>query len=233
MRFNRSILALAIALVLSGGVFAGGNDLTYEITVTNLTVAQQFTPILAVAHRDSIGLFEAGEAASAELAAIAEAGDIEPMLALLGTVPNLVGGTAVNPGLLDAGATTTITLEAPRAFNRLSLASMLIPTNDTFMAVDTVRLPRFGESVTYALAYDAGSEPNDQSCANMPGPRCPGGVGLSPEPDEGDEGIIVISNGFHDLGAVDENGAEVLGPVRYDWRNPVARVTIKRVRGSH
>lgn len=224
----RSILAAAL-LVLAAPALAAGPTVQYEVTITNLTVAQQFTPILAVAHKDEISLFESGAAASPELAALAEAGDLAPMTALLGTVPELVGGSAINEGLLDPGASATIVVETRRGFSRLSVASMLIPTNDTFMAVDSVRLPRFGESVTYALAYDAGSEPNDQSCANMPGPRC-GGEGLSPDPDPGDEGIVVISNGFHDLGTVDADGAEVLGPRRYDWRNPVARVTISRIR---
>ena len=74
-------------------------------------------------------------------------------------------------------------------------------------------------------AYDAGTEDNDQSCANIPGPRC-GGEGFV---SGGGEGFVHISNGFHDLGDTDENGAEVLGPATYDWRNSVARITVKRI----
>ncbi len=77
-------------------------------------------------------------------------------------------------------------------------------------------------------AYDAGTEANDQSCANIPGPRC-GGEGYNGEPGEGDEGFIHIGNGFHDLGDTDSNGAEVLGPFTYDWRNSVARIIVRRM----
>ena len=72
---------------------------------------------------------------------------------------------------------------------------MLIPTNDTFVALDSVRLPRVGSTARLAIAYDAGTEANDQNCNNMPGPRC-GGVGFSPGPNVGDEGYVYVSNGF-------------------------------------
>ena len=75
-------------------------------------------------------------------------------------------------------------------------------------------------------AYDAGTEYNDQDCANIPGPRC-GGAGFDPVPAEGDEGYVHISNGFHELDA--EPIVEILGPHVYDWRNPVAVITVTRV----
>jgi hypothetical protein len=106
---------------------------------------------------------------------------------------------------------------------------MLIPTNDTFFALNQQRLPLRGSATYLVPAYDAGSEANDQNCANIPGPRC-GGAGSSPGNNEGDEGFVHIGNGFHELGSVGENGAEVLGPLMYDWRNPVARITVRRVR---
>jgi hypothetical protein len=106
---------------------------------------------------------------------------------------------------------------------------MLIPTNDSFVALEGVPLPVLGARDLHAPAYDAGTEANDQSCARIPGPRC-GGAGYDPEPADGDEGHISISNGFHELGEVDDAGSEVLGPFLYDWRNPVARVTVRRKR---
>ena len=75
-------------------------------------------------------------------------------------------------------------------------------------------------------AYDAGTEANDQNCANIPGPRC-GGTGYVAEAGEGDEGFIHIGNGFHELGSEDADGSEILGPQTYDWRNNVARITVR------
>jgi len=42
-----------------------------------------------------------------------------------------------------------------------------------------------------------------------------------------------VGNGFHELGDEDADGFEVLGPATYDWRNPVAKVTITAKRGGH
>ena len=74
-------------------------------------------------------------------------------------------------------------------------------------------------------AWDAGTEANDQNCLHIPGPRC-GGEALS-APAATDEGYVCLSNGFHDLG---DGTGEVLKPSEYTWNNPVALVTIKRIR---
>ena len=127
-----------------------------------------------------------------------------------------VKGIADSGGLLGPGHTVTIKVRAHGA-NRVSLAAMLVPTNDAFVALNSVRAPHKG-SVTYtAVAYDAGSEPNDEMCVNIPGP-C-GGEGLSMDVDG--EGFVHVHAGIH--GIADLKAAD------YDWRNPVARVTIKRV----
>ena len=228
---KRRVALLLPALILTTALvpaLAAPGDARYEITVTNIAPAQTFTPILGVAHTGGIALFELGSPAGSELESLAEAGNVDPLNALLSTVPDLVGGTAISGGLLSPGATATFALEAPRGFRYLSLAAMLIPTNDTFMAVDSMPLPvRRGEVVAYALGFDAGTEANDQNCANMPGPRC-GGAALS-DPADSDEGFVAISNGFHELGSTDGQGNEILSPSPYDWRNPVARVTVRRI----
>lgn len=216
-------IATAALLLFAGSLAA--NAAEYEITITNITKGQTFTPILGVAHKSDVALFELGQPAAPELADLAESGDVGPLAAIAGTVPDLVGGYSVSPGLLAPGASATFTLEAPRGFNRLSLAAMLIPTNDTFVAVDSLRLPSHGERQTFGLAYDAGSEFNDQNCNNIPGPRC-GGEGNSAPADD-DEGHVSVSNGFHDL--PQSVSGEVLGPFTYDWRNPVAQVTVRRI----
>lgn len=105
---------------------------------------------------------------------------------------------------------------------------MLIPTNDTFVSLNSVELPRFGQRTYVALAYDAGTEANDQNCANIPGPRCKG-EGVS-APADSDEGFVHVSNGFHELGSADDPDNEILGPMPYDWNNPVAMVTVRRIR---
>jgi hypothetical protein len=205
-------------LSLCGTAFAA----RWQVEVTNVTPGQSFTPILAVAHYPPTHLLALGEAASPGLAVLAEGGDTAPLTAEIEGLRG-VGPVQTIGGLLGPGETRSFEVEA-RVGQNLSLAAMLIPTNDTFFAVDAVLLPLIGRVTVQALAYDAGSEPNDQSCANIPGPRC-GGVGASPTPNPGDEGFVHVGNGFHDLG----DAPGVLKPAHYDWNNPVAVVTIRRI----
>jgi hypothetical protein len=192
----------------------------WQVEVTNVTPGQSFTPILAVTHYPPLKLFEVGQPASPGLATLAEAGDTAPLTMELRAQRRTAAAQTVD-GLLGPGETRSFEVEG-RVGQNLSLAAMLIPTNDTFFAMNSVTLPLAGRVTVEALAYDAGSEVNDQDCANIPGPRC-GGVGASPAPGKGDEGFVHVGNGFHDL------GQGVLAPAHYDWNNPVAIVTIRRM----
>jgi hypothetical protein len=108
--------------------------------------------------------------------------------------------------------------------DRLSLAAMLIPTNDAFMALNAVALPLPGHSGNHqAVAYDAGSEVNDELCSSIPGPNfaeCGGSGGGARA--GGGEGFVHVHRGMHGIGDFKPN-------VR-DWRNPVAQVTVRLVR---
>ena len=220
----RSIALAMTVLLLAAGAQASNHVLTYEITITNITKGQTFTPQLVATHNASVRLFTLGQPASPALEILAEGGDTQPLtdaLLNLGANPQTIGG------LLGPGETATVYVAAhPREL--LSFAAMLIPTNDTFAALDRVPLPRHRTSRHVALGYDAGTEANDQNCANIPGPRC-GGEGFSGGSQDGDEGYVHVGNGFHELGADDGAGNEVLGPLTYDWRNPVAEVTVRRL----
>ncbi len=222
MKQGIKVAIAAFAMVVGFSAMAA----EFEVEITNITRGQTFTPILVVAHDPDISLFQLGQPALPELAELAESGATGPLEALLGTLRD-VGDTSASTGLLGPGETTTVTVEAGGKFNHISFAAMLIPTNDTFVAIDTVRIPQGNQrKEVFGIAYDAGSEANDQNCDNMPGPRC-GGEGAS-EPADSDEGYVYVGNGFHSLPQGD--GGEILGPLVYDWRNPVARVKISRVR---
>ena len=220
--------ALAAVSLLAGSLASAddGYNRKYEVTITNLTPGQSFTPQLVATHSKKVALFELGQPAGKALEVLAEGGDTAPLTEVLLGSPYDVVDVQTVPGLLGPGQSATVIVEATRFERFLSMAAMLIPTNDTFVAIDTVPLPRHRRSAT-ALAYDAGTEANDQNCLNIPGPRC-GGEGYSPGSNEGDEGFVHVSNGFHGLPATE--AGEVLGPQVYDWRNPVARVEVRRIR---
>lgn len=223
-------LAAVAALAFTATPAVADRGVYYEVTITNITQGQTFTPLLLATHKPSVGLFEVGDKAGVELEMLAESGATGPLAEALKNAGRAVGDIEEGDSLLVPGDSITFKLRGDPRRQFLSLAAMLIPTNDTFVALDTVRLPWRGSTRYYARAYDAGTEANDQSCANMPGPRC-GGEGYSPVPGPGDEGFVHVGNGFHELGNEDADGFEVLGPATYDWRNPVAKVTIVAKRG--
>ncbi|MEE9346230.1 MAG: spondin domain-containing protein [Methylococcales bacterium] len=217
------IILFITLLITANLVVAGGR---YKVSITNITKGQTFTPQMVATHARRVNLFTLGKAASDSLGILAESGNPEPLTNDLLAKGRAVSDVQTIAGLLAPGQTSTIEMTSRHGY--LSVAAMLIPTNDTFMAVNTVRLPRRG-SVTYtALGYDAGTEQNDQNCVHIPGPRCDGEPN-SPAADT-DEGFVYVSNGFHDLGSFDDDENDILGPATYDWRNPVAMIRITRIR---
>ncbi len=202
--------------------FGGGR---FEVKVTNLTRGQQFTPILVASHRVGVRLFSLGDPASSQLAILAEEGNTAPLAALLLANPS-VRDVKAGSGLTDPGKTTTLTVDAPGAFDHVSVAAMLIPTNDAFFAINGVEGPRGNRELTlFSPAYDSGSERNDELCASIPGPlfmECNNGPGGGLAPSGGEEGFVHIHAGIHGIGN--------FMPARRDWRNPVARINIRRIR---
>lgn len=222
-------LGLALALVATGALADDKARAVYEVSITNITKGQTFTPQLIAIHNDSVALFELGAPASAELEVLAEDGSTAPLTELLKDQGKNVGAVMTIGALLPPGATAIAILDTPAKHDFLSTAGMLIPTNDTFFAVNRHPLPQRGSVTVFAQAYDAGTEANDQNCGSIPGPRC-GGAGLSAGVNAGDEGFVHVGNGFHELAARDGATGEVLQPFQYDWRNPVAMIRIKRLR---
>ncbi|MBK8184520.1 MAG: spondin domain-containing protein [Candidatus Competibacteraceae bacterium] len=222
MKFSNTALAsLLLAIPLAGAnaqsvARFGDQNSTYEVTVTNVTRGAFFTPILVVSHRPDVSLFTLGQPASAEMAILAEGGDIAPLAQAL-RADSRVASVANSEGLLEPGRSVTVRVPA-QGTDRISLAAMILPTNDGFIALNGVSIPRSGSQAYMALGYDAGSEPNDELCESIPGPQC-GGDG--PSPSVGGENFVHVHAGIH--------GIADLKADEYDWRNPMAAVTIKRV----
>lgn len=208
--YTKSILGMT--LLLPALAMA---DKMYEVTVTNITKSMSFTPIIGITHSSSQALFSVGDAASQAIIDIAEGGNTSTLVDSLEEGTN----TATSEGLLAPGASTSFTITGDSYFSRFSLASMLLPTNDTFVAVNNEFLPYYGSRTYLANAYDAGSETNDELCANIPGPTC-GGTPFSP--DDAGEGYIYPSPGVH--------GEADLARSSYGFSGAVAKVVIKVIR---
>lgn len=169
---------------------AGAGEL--NITVTNVADSAfpgTLTPPLWAVHTDGIAMFETGMAASAELESLAEDGETSGLEGVLsGSAEVGASGSGSNPIGPDDTFTFTVT---PDATNRwLSLASMIIPSNDTFLGLDSVELADDQgdlRSVTdiqtdidaALMAYDAGTEANQAGA---------GGVDMAPQQSGPDTG---------------------------------------------
>jgi hypothetical protein len=205
--------------------------------VKNLTHGTYFTPFLVTAHGADTYLFHAGEAASDELQAMAEGGDISGLSALVGGAD---ADTVENPanGLLASGQTVDdIQLNTDQSGNAyLSLVAMLLPTNDGFVGLDSLHLPTTPGTYTYYLnGYDAGTEANDEL---ITGGGAPGAAGIPAAPggDGGINGTGVTSTESNSvvhihrgvLGDGDANGGDSdLDVTIHRWLNPVAKLIVE------
>ena len=222
-RFTRRAAIAALATVALGAQ-ANEGRWTYEVTVTNITYNQRFTPLLLATHKPELRFFTLGQPATPELVVLAEEGNVAPLRTLLQASP-LVHATAAGSSLLEPGKSISFQIQGNPWRDRLSLAAMLIPTNDAFVSLDAVQLPYPGwPTQTYtARAYDAGSEVNDELCSSIPGPffaECGGSGGGGKV--NGGEGFVHVHRGIHGVGNLKAG--------ERDWRNPVAEVRVRLVR---
>jgi hypothetical protein len=209
-------------------------DLSIEIT--NLTHATYFTPLLVAIHDHKTDLFEPGREASYNLQAMAEGGDIS---GLLEDVLSAGGDAVVDPagGLLAPGQSTRAQLELEgRANSRLSIVAMLLPTNDGFVGLDALKIPRKPGSYTLHLTgYDAGTEANDELITGGGAPNVPG-IPADPGGNAGTGGISEVAADHNQsvhvhrgiLGDMDPlGGSSDLDSRVHRWINPVARVVLQ------
>ena len=217
------VLVFFITALLGAG-FAYGKDYSrkYEVTITNITPGQIFSPPVVITHKHNFTLFNLGETASDELVALAEDGMTAPLVELADNYHRTTSEVAEGP--VFPGESITVEIEAKPGAWYLSLAGMLVTTNDAFVAVRGMQIPLKGKSVMEAAAYDAGSEYNSEDCSFIPGPPCGNGGVRDPE---GAEGYVHIHSGIHGIGP--EDAENMVEPSLHDWRNPVAIIKVRRI----
>lgn len=220
-RFFSTGIFLALLFLASGFSFAKQAKYTgkYAVTITNATRGQIFSPPLVIGHNRGFRLFELGVEAGEELAALAEDGDPSLLTALIDTnYPDI--HYAVAGGVVLPGHSITVEITLDRYTRLISVAGMLVTSNDAFFAVRDVWIPFKGKVVLEAEAYDAGSERNSEDCNFIPGPPCDSPFKRDAEDAEG---YVHIHAGIH--GGANSN----LIPAEHDWRNPVAQIKIRRI----
>jgi Spondin_N len=221
LAFTVGALAIGPAAGSDDGDDDGRRTTLWRVTIQNLTPpgpgapgSQPLSPPLFVVHSSRADVWSVGEIASHGVAAIAEDANnsvLESALPQLDGVKSVVTGAG---GPIPSGATRTYTVETKGKFNRLSVLTMLVNTNDAFTGLDSLRAHGRGATVE-TMAYDAGSERNNELKSHIPGPCCGNAFVRAPEGN-----LIRMHEGITGRGELD--------PVQYDWDGPPARITIER-----
>lgn len=227
---TNTILGVSALFLASSNVMA--QDLS--ITLTNLTQGLHFTPIIASAHKSDNHIFMSGSAATVELQTMAEGGDISGLASML---QNADANTVENPasGLLAPSMSTTFMLSNDSANTHLSIAAMILPSNDGFVGLDSWKIPT--EAGTYTInlnAYDAGTEANNE-VVNGGGALGVLGIPAAPGGDAGTNGTGVTDTETNTMihihrGTLGDDmmdgGKSDLNNSIHRWLNPVAKLTI-------
>ena len=227
---KKSFILLAVAFASSTTM---AQDLS--ITVTNLTTGLHFTPVVTAAHSGDNNLFMLGEMASPEVQAMAEGGDVSGLVSVLSGIDANVNENPAG-GLLAPAMSASFELSNDEANTHLSLAAMVLPSNDGFVGLDSWEIPtEMGTYTVYLNAYDAGTEANDE----VRGSGAPGEAGMPVPPPLNDSfgmnGTGVTDTESNDkvhvhrgsLGDDDMNaGASDINNSVHRWLNPVAKLTI-------
>ena len=251
MDISKSWARRCFAVCLTLGVLVGltgcpapGNR-RYLVSIRNIS-NQPLGPVAVATHASTTSFWRLGEAASAGIKTVAELGDPSTLIAemeadtdateVVGTgIPfPSVGRTVPRFGPFDDGGAD---LTDAQAFiiegaegDVISLASMLIGTNDGFWGLDSVALPASGFTIYSAAGYDAGTEDNDELDENIDDGASILGPAVIPgdEPDDdvaGDNGGVATDP----VGIITDHPGIVGNgdiPADFNWTGPVAVVTI-------
>ncbi len=215
--------AAALALALIATPASGEAHVTYTVTIENLTAGQPFTPPVVTTHSSDLDIFETGQTASAEIQAIAENGNNDPLVALLGGSSAVVDSTTGTAPVMP-GETATLTVTGlPGGF--ISTAMMLICTNDGFTGLDSVPLPATGSTTVDTNAYDAGTENNTEDFADIV-PPCQSLIGVESADEGTGESNPALAEGGVIAAHAGIQGGTDLTTDDHGWTDPVARITV-------
>ncbi len=229
MKRNHFYLATVplLAMTLLAGCYHRDDDrVSYEVRVTNLTEAQPLSPLAVILHRDGYAIWQVGSAASDGLERLAEGGNPDALLLEASANPAVITTVADSTAILP-GTSSSVTLMSHAKGNlALSLATMLVNTNDGFTGIKAEILDGLARQQSRSItvrAYDAGTEANSESVATVPGPAA-GGEGYNTVRDDRDSvgghpGVISSDDGL--------SGSALNASHRFD--SPVALVTITRL----
>lgn len=231
---------ILVAMVLGALTALPAQAQSFLVTFENLqpTNGFSFTPVWIASHDGTFDVFNGGAAASPELEALAELGDVGPLRGLFagsgaGIDRALPGNGfgAGSPPIFTPGDSATISLNDGGDY--FSFASMIIPSNDAFIGNSdpmtyNIGNLNVGDSLTIDITrfYDAGTEvndPTDGAAFSTDGTTPPNGQGGT------DENGNVTLGDFANFNATFLNTNTPNGQVTAGLQNVLGRITITAV----
>ena len=202
----------------------------FEITLTNLTGGQTLSPAIFAAHAAGVKLAVPGLPANPAIVMLAEGGStagLEALAAEAGANVQIAMNADMTRRYTMPGQSSTVTITADMVNSSLSVGSMLVSTNDAFIAlIDEPLFDADGMPVSKTIelmAYDAGSEDNTEMASDIPGP-----LGLDAEVDPpGSNARVPTEGGVIAAHPGIQGGADV--SEAFAWTEPTATLTITPV----
>jgi hypothetical protein len=237
---NSTIFKMAsgtVASLLAASVHA----VDFNVKVTNLTHGMYLGDVQIAAHPQNQGVPISGDASGTGIQTLAETGDVSDLVAEFeanSTSPDLATLTDTGDGKTGPGESIAADFTSAAANVRLTILSKISPTNDGFVALNSIIIPTEPGLYTFnMIAYDAGTEANDEVVY----------VGTD---TVGVQGIAIAALGDMNTGTngsgaagpdnnttihvhrgvlgddLDSSGISDLDITTHRWLNPVARVII-------
>ena len=181
-----------------------------------------------IAHQDGYTIFSVGSPATAGLETLAEGGDNSALLAEADaeTMVIVTGSGAAPIGPAASETVTVDLLESALPGLRISVATMLVNTNDAFSGLNGMLLDNMAVGDVLSsrgIAYDAGTEADTELALEIPGPAG-GGEGFNANRDDQMDqvsmhaGVVSNDDGFATSDLTEQH--------RFD--NPVVQIRIER-----
>ncbi len=218
---------------------------TYVVNITNLTNSQPFSPAAIIIHQAGYTLFVDGEPASVALEELAEGGNPNRLVIEASSANSVIKAVQIDSSTPPRSIGNDITIEVPLSNisnMMISLATMLVNTNDAFTALNAVNISDMvvGDALSFtAPSWDAGTESNLETADTMPGPaaiNAGGGgevAGFSATRDDLLDKVHLHPGVVTNANAMDASKEGLASSVLGEgdrWDNPTSKIIISRTR---